>query len=165
MRLIDADELNKKVSAIVEKNNLDYKTYAVIEQIITAPTVDAKPVKHGLDLSELLPDSRYYFVCSVCGATTYDVAYGYLDGACFFNYCPACGAKIDNARRPTPDWSKWDEDKLGGKRDQWGGNTGIPIAGLRKAMERGRNENIRGLLAEAIARLEKLNRNKPEDNT
>ena len=51
-------------------------------------TVDAEPVRHGHWIEARYP----LFTCSECGATYQDTGYGY-------NYCPNCGAKMDEVAK------------------------------------------------------------------
>lgn len=60
------------------------------EAICDAPAVDAKPVKHGKWI-----DKGDYAICSECGGdsgTQYD---GIMPIPRYSNYCPNCGAKMD----------------------------------------------------------------------
>lgn len=75
MRLIDADDLRKKMMYVCDESG------RVIDR---APTVD--PVKHGKWIGR---DRMRYAECSVCKSieATYNIQY--------FAYCPYCGAKMD----------------------------------------------------------------------
>lgn len=59
------------------------------EAIITAPIVDAEPVRHGkwvkTGQSFINPNRFRNYSCSVCG---YDIE------KTEYNYCPNCGAKM-----------------------------------------------------------------------
>lgn len=92
MRIIDADELIETAHRI----RLDSRER--IEQMIeSAPTVD--PVKHGqwISVSQTKFEKLFFhsrvFRCSICG--------NYLDfdgvnfGRGSANYCPNCGAKME----------------------------------------------------------------------
>lgn len=73
MRLIDVDALP---SGRVEWDD-----------ILEAPTVDAVPVRHGKwSVPHGHPNAR---VCSVCMMICHE------DNARFYNYCPHCGARMD----------------------------------------------------------------------
>ena len=90
MRLIDADEVMKLIPT---------EEYNARIAIAYAPTVDAVEVKHGHWISasqtkfEKLFFPQRVFKCSVC--------HNYLDfdgvnaGRGSANYCPHCGAKMD----------------------------------------------------------------------
>ena len=92
MRLIDADALLKHKS--------DHETISTY-LIWNAPTVDAEPVRHGKWLdSETFkrPWFRHHiFECSVC-RNTLDMD-GVNAGRGDANYCPNCGAKMDEERK------------------------------------------------------------------
>ena len=96
MRLIDADRLKAHYcwwSGGSKEMTIDEakKTFDTI--IDVQPTVDAEPVVHGRDIY-MEAKGHCEFKCSVCGAEAGEVAYGDLDGG-NFNYCPNCGAKMD----------------------------------------------------------------------
>lgn len=59
------------------------------------PTADVEEVRHGKDLYYTVYDTHCEFKCSVCNAWIAIVEGGTLDAARDFNYCPACGAKMD----------------------------------------------------------------------
>lgn len=73
--------------------SLDVRRY-----IIDAPAVDAEPVRHGkwLKPSRMLPpeylDNKR---CSVCANFALNDRLGRVR---LSNYCPSCGAKMDNER-------------------------------------------------------------------
>lgn len=98
MRPIDADELIE----IAHRIRLDSRER--IEQMIeSAPTVD--PVKHGywISVSQTKFEKMFFnsrvFKCSICG--------NYLDfdgvnaGRGSANFCPNCGAKMDEVTNET----------------------------------------------------------------
>ena len=95
-RLIDANKLRKDVLDLPNCYNGFSDTYdkaMIIDLIDEQPTVDAEPVVHGRDIY-MEAKGHCEFKCSVCGAEAGEVAYGDLDGG-NFNYCPNCGAKMD----------------------------------------------------------------------
>lgn len=81
MRLIDADKLNARLS----RNGTPYYTVPDIEN---APTVDVVPVVHTR--WEMRRNSWYCVNCN----KGYKITYGLL-AASAYNYCPNCGAKMD----------------------------------------------------------------------
>ena len=82
-RLIDADEF-KKENARLLHCDFPYICEETLEELIDeAPTVDAEPVKHG----HWVGAGFFTAKCSVCDAELHDLEYG--------NYCPCCGAKMD----------------------------------------------------------------------
>lgn len=92
MRPIDADELKETISKY-EFKTLDSKrkwggecvlNFYMPKIIDDAPTIDAKPVKHG-KCTKLDGDIIYLYECSVCKDTS-----DWHD-----SYCPNCGAKMD----------------------------------------------------------------------
>ena len=95
-RLIYADEAIKRITAEYNKREA-YKTgglkLAWIEQAISGtPTVDAVPVRqvrHGRWTCVSI--DRY--VCSVCGCEPW-----YGGSIRTLNYCPYCGARMDEER-------------------------------------------------------------------
>ena len=98
MRLIDADELRKKIEEEVlnlEKNNTFISTYMhsallwVISLINRATTIESEPVRHGewIETGVFELDVIYSgWKCSECG---------YIFCGDKFKYCPKCGAKMD----------------------------------------------------------------------
>lgn len=107
MRLIDADAL----LAAVMKNNVcqigDYTItfdYGATAAINNAPTIDAKPVLHGQNVSPAHYSDE--FTCSACGFSCeitelrYDDEDGFGMGEATAHeydckFCPHCGAKMD----------------------------------------------------------------------
>lgn len=95
MRLIEADELRNRFQ------NLSYddwnqgistswaEAYSEFADMIDdMPTVEAEPVRHG-HWKKLYTNN---YKCSVCGSWWTDNGDTYLIE---FNYCPNCGAKMD----------------------------------------------------------------------
>lgn len=85
MRLIDADELEKKLP-----NDLPYKA-SVKRVLIQAPTIDAEPVRHGKWTTKDVGFLQIRFVCSACGKWEHEFWHDHR----FMKYCPNCGAKMD----------------------------------------------------------------------
>ena len=96
MRLIDADAIfNCKVLLVSDKTYDAVR--AVIERIDNAPTVD--PVKHGhwIEVQRIHEkDHTAICECSLCGDTVW-----VYDGQRAWNYCPNCGAKMDEVEDGT----------------------------------------------------------------
>lgn len=99
MRLIDVDELREQMKELCEKraeeaNMTGNRTVCVtwddaIIFIKNAPTIDAVPVKHGQWKGK--PIAGYSTVrCSECGEA-------FMENNGKWNYCPHCGAKMENA--------------------------------------------------------------------
>lgn len=91
MRLIDADTLHKALSAkqkwVVHcggKHNEGYTSDQVHFAIDNTPTVD--PIKHG----HWIMKPNGYGTCSNCKMCSLDIGGG-VDS----DYCPNCGAKMD----------------------------------------------------------------------
>lgn len=95
MRLIDADALIPSEIHTIVVRKADgkevWESVLYAEQIDNVPTVNAEPVKHGRWIGE--SQTKRVFKCSVCRH--------YLDfdgvnaGRGSANYCPNCGAKMD----------------------------------------------------------------------
>ena len=79
MRLIDADAL---------LNSTDKESVHAWE-IALAPTIEAEPTRHGR--WELSPFDGNW-TCSICGNKPYHSNMKNM------NYCPCCGAKMDEVR-------------------------------------------------------------------
>lgn len=97
MILIDAEELLKKVDVSRFENN--HKTvegrmvhngehHHFYKMITEAPAVDAQLMIHAKWVPSDVPDSMLS-KCTHCGFDT---------GASIFNYCPNCGAKMDEGK-------------------------------------------------------------------
>ena len=98
-RLIDADELIKVLDDTLAEQSKDADIRELLQKsllvgfakqvIEDAPTVDAEPVKHGHWIEV---DTQYIdeTKCSNCG-----VVECFNKGWKRFNYCPNCGAKMD----------------------------------------------------------------------
>lgn len=92
-RLIDADALHSEISKWPD--SVMYKDW-VQSAIATAPTVpsDVQPVRHGRWITE----DEYYvddtYICSACGYE-FIITDGDLESN-ELNYCPRCGAKMDD---------------------------------------------------------------------
>ena len=82
MRLIDKDDLLRDMKKCKAYGELSAKS--AIRKVETWQTVDAEPVRHGHWVEAKYP----LFTCSECGAIYRDTGYDY-------NYCPNCGAKMD----------------------------------------------------------------------
>ena len=96
MRLIDAEALKEKItkdeyeSAVIQgfaPQLVD--TDVLLDYIDNAPTIEAKPVVYGRNLSA---DTPSQFECSVCGCEDWDT---YTCDVDVYKYCPKCGAQMD----------------------------------------------------------------------
>lgn len=91
MRLIDADELLKKFCHGCPDNdngdNCIMNHCADYDLVLTMPTIEAEPVKHGRWLPSDKGDCTY--ICSECGFVR--DAYILEEKA----YCPNCGTRMD----------------------------------------------------------------------
>lgn len=105
MRLIDADALNEKFGCQEKCDGCEFHgpdnfcnideipLFEVCYAINFAPTIDAVPVVHG----HWKEDDGRVRVCSVC-----DTDWCHKDEMDFeqyFNYCPNCGAKMDEVKK------------------------------------------------------------------
>ena len=86
-KLIDAHELWAQIYKLSQKHPWKDRTNIAFRKCLDAiqffPTVDAEPVRHG----RWLKNGDRYCECSVCHHE------GNTSGA--DNYCPNCGAKMD----------------------------------------------------------------------
>lgn len=94
-RYIDVDELCRRLTDCWHTNDTEKgkNIQAVIDRIIVpivvgTPTADVVEVKHGRNLI----DTPSLYECSVCGWCCWDTYTGDSD---VYNYCPGCGAKMD----------------------------------------------------------------------
>lgn len=87
MRLIDADELLKKLNEERIQYNADINYF-----ITNAPTVDAEPVRYAVWLT----DGSIGGHCSICGEECSAIEWDNDDLLIrpTWDYCPGCGAKI-----------------------------------------------------------------------
>lgn len=83
MRLIDADKLRE----YYESRGYDL---VVLRNIDDMPTVDAEPVRHGHWVSRFTGNQCIVF-CSNCRTEACEI----VDCEIEYNYCPNCGAKMD----------------------------------------------------------------------
>lgn len=85
-----------RASAAAAYNRDDFGAYralnAFIATLIFIPAADVAPVKHGKWIEYQIP---HYFKCSECKCTVPYVKAVLIDGKRKYNYCPACGAKMD----------------------------------------------------------------------
>lgn len=92
MRLIDADALAKFIDYghLNDPNENLYSENDIREMIDMMPTIH--PVKHGhwIEIDTQYVDETK---CSVCGVIEY-----FNKGWKRFNYCPNCGAKMDEVK-------------------------------------------------------------------
>ena len=98
MRLIDADALKEVICDNVYPvtdffNSRDYGMFwtgGIEKAINEAPTIDAKPVKHGKwTITEVFDFKN--MTCSSCG-WLYEYHAGMEEE---WNYCPNCGARME----------------------------------------------------------------------
>lgn len=98
MRLIDADALIERTEALDKFFVVNWTSKKVQALINHALTVDAAPVKHGqwISLTECANAGVY---CSVCNKKVYKEDYAWCNkrNKMRSNYCPNCGAKMDEA--------------------------------------------------------------------
>ena len=80
-RLIDANALVKKIHEMPFYTWKDFEN--TLFEVLSAPTIDADPVRHGKWEFIDEPTIKAY-KCSECGGYHWK-----------YNYCPDCGAKMD----------------------------------------------------------------------
>ena len=89
MRLIDADLLKRVICQDqCEKPDGCDRSCETMGYINDAPTIDAVPVVRG----HWMPYYRDILQCSSCKMTT---SVPYMSGHYKYDYCPHCGAKMD----------------------------------------------------------------------
>lgn len=94
-RLIDADALILQMES--DANQMEDPiaimfTYAAINDIKHAPTVNAEPVRHGQWDYVTVVDEGFWR-CSICGTPSEAIGANKL-----YKYCPFCGARMDDGR-------------------------------------------------------------------
>ena len=82
-RLIDANRI--VYSWVIDNDGEEHDGITLQSIIDKMPTVDAKPVRHG----HWEIDMRGNWACSLCGNDPYH------DNMKNMNYCPNCGARMD----------------------------------------------------------------------
>lgn len=94
MRLIDADALLDKTWDA--DTRAGYVNVVDAGDILEAPTVDAVPTRHG-HWASLTDCSNAGVYCSVCNKKVYKEDYAPCNkkNKLRSNYCPNCGAKMD----------------------------------------------------------------------
>lgn len=102
MRLIDADALMMPINASWRDAGLHSEDYGKIKRWIkNAPTIEAEPVKHGRWIIRDNPGTGWYRVtCSECGedvTSTVPVIGFFPNAKVVWDYCPYCGARMDEA--------------------------------------------------------------------
>lgn len=91
MRLIDADELMKHLGWYNTVNGKSIRAVLAYE-IASMQTIDAEPVKRGK--FDCVNDDENIYMCTSCGdGTVLDAGMSPEDYG--FNFCPYCGAKLD----------------------------------------------------------------------
>ena len=131
-RLIDAEALAEKVYRawdLWEKKGNDCFVFSdiITPMLISMPTVDAVPTefhdkcmeieiekrfelelkeKHGHWIER--DDGEIYYQCSSCGLHAYGVTLEILEGN--YNYCPNCGAKMDESKEQSKGETKEREE-------------------------------------------------------
>lgn len=86
MRLIDADDIKATYMVASTTTNSLCHLYVSKEDIDSAPTVEAEPVRHGRWIDRngnIVAPFWERYECSICGARSDES-----------EYCPHCGAKM-----------------------------------------------------------------------
>lgn len=96
MRLIDADELKRKMEDLVfYRGNIVIEIIDALHKVDECQTVDAEPVKHA----HWIPDERETgegsntYKCSACGEIQMIIEGTPKENG--WKYCPNCGAVMD----------------------------------------------------------------------
>ena len=93
MRLIDADELKKPIEVAIKDSGFFGPIYRGFAKAIdVAPTIGTDPVRHG----HWMHDETGANYCSECNEYLYDDGEYHL--VWHTDYCPHCGAKMDEVR-------------------------------------------------------------------
>lgn len=104
MRPIDADALVKRIQYLLRLGYRD--AFDCLDEIDAAPTIDAEPVREDIrgewewfDEERGIPvdgwDREWGWRCSCCKDTLND-EYDDPDSPPKFNFCPNCGARMEN---------------------------------------------------------------------
>lgn len=88
MRLIDADELEKKKYSYFSHKTAKYRQVVFMGDVDHMPTIDAVPVVHGRWLFGTTMN-REWMKCSECLVSQTPTG--------VFSYCPNCGARMDGS--------------------------------------------------------------------
>lgn len=89
--LIDADKL-KSYFAPTLTGRTEYSADEILLTIVSMPTVDAEPVRHGRWKPMDLTYGRSIYYCTNCGESA-EVPTDM--GKPIYMFCPNCGAKMD----------------------------------------------------------------------
>jgi hypothetical protein len=81
--------INAATAAEIISDKLNIPLNDLCDIVAEIPSEDVQPVKHGRWIDNGICDSMLS-ACSICG---------YSCGAYSFNYCPNCGAKMDDDSR------------------------------------------------------------------
>lgn len=101
MRLVDADALKEwgEVVPLTDDGGIDINDFE--ERLVSMPTIEAEPVKHGRWIIRDNPGTGWYRVtCSECGedvTSTVPVIGFFPNAKVVWDYCPYCGARMDEA--------------------------------------------------------------------
>ena len=113
-RLIDAEALEKKAVMVeaLDGDGVPYEFLAVpLVTLETAPTIEAKPVVHAhwseVQCSKNSVKWLHRVSCSNC----------HNEGHKRYDYCPHCGAQMDEFATDTNVGSKTDHIAEGGKKE------------------------------------------------
>ena len=101
MRLIDAEKAEQKFVQMAESVNPIYRECILTMALYLRneddiPTVYAEPIRHGhwIEVQRIHEkDHTAICECSLCGDTVW-----VYDGQRAWNYCPNCGAKMDEVK-------------------------------------------------------------------
>lgn len=92
MRLIDADELKRKMEDLVfYRGNIVIEIIDALHKVDECQTVDAEPVKHAHWIEFRTNSGNVHYKCSRCGK---EVSYPYAKKR--WKYCIECGARMDD---------------------------------------------------------------------
>lgn len=100
MKLIDPDEIRfvgAPIAPLLARGSVHYEYVAFMEEIDNIRRIEAEPVKHAHWVKQGRVFKREIFKCSNCG-NFLDFS-GVNAGRGDANYCPNCGAKMDEEEK------------------------------------------------------------------
>lgn len=90
VRYIDAEDFAAEVRKISKSPLNEWDTWGVLSALERVPTADVVPVKHA---SFIFDKTNLRLLCTNC--KTEPPSFYTAETVKTFNYCPNCGAKID----------------------------------------------------------------------
>lgn len=91
---VSTNQTDKELAEIFDNLHETIKE-VICNNIVDDGVVSVEPVKHRKWIKYPIP---HYFKCSECKCTVPYVKAVLIDGKRKYNYCPACGAKMEGER-------------------------------------------------------------------